>query len=71
MRDYFVKLEYRVRAPNEQRAVDGLTAAIRFVQEKIVMLKGAEREAREENAVVKSADLQRTDVRRPGEAGEW
>jgi hypothetical protein len=57
-RDFLVKLEYRVTAPNRSRAVDALTASIRL-------------NASTDTEITRSAELLRTDVRRPGEGGEW
>jgi hypothetical protein len=57
-RDFLVKLEYRVTAPNRFRAVDALTASIRL-------------NASTDTEITRSAELLRTDVRRPGEGGEW
>jgi len=55
---YLVKLEYRVKAPQYQQAVDALTKAIRL-------------NANRDTPITMTAELLRTDVRRPGESGDW
>jgi len=57
-RPYYVKLEYRVEAQNSRQAIDALTPGIRL-------------NARTTVGVTRTAELQRTDVRRPWEAGNW
>lgn len=55
---FLVKLEYWVEAPDGDAAVDALVAAIRH---------SSTRDA----AIMRTAELLRTDVRLRGEAGDW
>lgn len=55
---YYIKLEYRVEAPSAEQAVDALVGAIRHCSTRDVW-------------ITRTADLQRTDVRQPGEGGDW
>ena len=57
-RPYLVKLEYRVDARSPHQAVDALTFVIRS-------------DARTTVGVTRTAELLRTDVRRPGEEAHW
>jgi len=57
-RPYIVKLEYQVQARSHRQAVDALTFVIRS-------------DARTTVGVTCTAELLRTDVRRPGEEAGW
>jgi len=58
LKTFFVKLEYRVEAPDEEAAVDALVAAIRHAATRDVW-------------VTRTAELLRTDVRLRGEVWNW